>query len=150
METRIRVGVKSFNIDQEYTLLSASNSDGAVVTFTGKVRNSNLDDRVFALTLEHYPGMTEKVLGEIVEEARQRWELRQVTIIHRVGELFPGDEIVFVGVSGVHRCSSFAATEFIMDYLKTCVPFWKRESLVRGERWVEERDIDRQAVERWK
>ncbi|HBZ17155.1 MULTISPECIES: molybdopterin synthase catalytic subunit MoaE [Pantoea] len=149
METRIRVGTELFDVGQEYSLLSAHDSDGAVVTFTGKVRNHNLGDAVAALTLEHYPGMTEKALADIVVEARQRWPLQQVTVIHRVGELFPGDEIVFVGVSSAHRSSAFAATEFIMDYLKTRAPFWKREATAEGDRWVDARDSDHQAAERW-
>lgn len=149
METRIRVGTAPFNVGEEYENLSADDSDGAVVTFTGKVRNHNLGDAVAALTLEHYPGMTEKALAEIVTEARQRWALQQVTVIHRVGELFPGDEIVFVGVSSAHRGNAFAATEFIMDYLKTRAPFWKREATAEGDRWVDARDSDHQAAERW-
>lgn len=149
MTTRIRVGSAPFNVGDEYALLAAHDSDGAVVTFTGKVRNHNLGDSVAALTLEHYPGMTEKALAEIVADARQRWALQQVTVIHRVGELFPGDEIVFVGVSSAHRGSAFAASEFIMDYLKTRAPFWKREATAQGVRWVDARDSDHQAAERW-
>lgn len=149
METRIRVGVEPFDVGVEYAQLAAHDSDGAVVTFTGKVRNHNLGDSVAALTLEHYPGMTEKALADIVVEARQRWALQQVTVIHRVGELFPGDEIVFVGVSSAHRGNAFAATEFIMDYLKTRAPFWKREATAQGDRWVDARDSDHQAAERW-
>ncbi|QDY41402.1 molybdopterin synthase catalytic subunit MoaE [Candidatus Pantoea soli] len=149
MNTHIRVGAAPFNAAEEYTRLSADDSDGAVVTFTGKVRNHNLGDSVAALTLEHYPGMTEKALAEIVAEARQRWTLQNVTVIHRVGELFPGDEIVFVGVSSAHRGNAFAATEFIMDYLKTRAPFWKREATAHGDRWVDARDSDRQAAARW-
>ncbi len=101
------------------------------MTFTGKVRNHNLGDSVSALTLEHYPGMTEKALAEIVDEARGRWPLQRVTVIHRIGELWPGEEIVFVGVTSAHRGSAFAAREFIMDYLKTRAPFWKREATGR-------------------
>ncbi len=149
MNTHLRVGQEPFDVGAEYAQLSAHDSDGAVVTFTGKVRNHNLGDSVAALTLEHYPGMTEKALAEIVDEARQRWALQQVTVIHRVGELFPGDEIVFVGVSSAHRGSAFAATEFIMDYLKTRAPFWKREATAQGDRWVDARDSDHQAAERW-
>ncbi|MFT4270986.1 MAG: molybdopterin synthase catalytic subunit MoaE [Pantoea sp.] len=150
METRIRVGNAAFSVAEEYAWLSAHDSDGAVVTFTGKVRNHNLGDSVAALTLEHYPGMTEKALTEIVDEARQRWALQQVSVIHRIGELFPGEEIVFVGVSSAHRSSAFAAAEFIMDYLKTRAPFWKREATAQGDRWVDARDSDHQAAERWK
>ncbi|MGE9550735.1 molybdopterin synthase catalytic subunit MoaE [Erwinia amylovora] len=149
METRIVVGPAPFDMASEYRWLSACDEDGAVVTFTGKVRNHNLGDRVAALTLEHYPGMTEKALEEIVTEARQRWAMQRVTVIHRIGELFPGDEIVLVGVSGNHRAGAFAAAEFIMDYLKTRAPFWKREATPDGDRWVESRDSDQQAASRW-
>ncbi|HIE5563731.1 TPA: molybdopterin synthase catalytic subunit MoaE, partial [Enterobacter kobei] len=117
--------------------------------FTGKVRNHNLGDSVKALTLEHYPGMTEKSLAEIVEEARGRWPLGRITVIHRIGEMWPGEEIVFVGVTSAHRGSAFAAGEFIMDYLKTRAPFWKREATPEGDRWVDARDSDRQAAEHW-
>ncbi|MBP2837354.1 MULTISPECIES: molybdopterin synthase catalytic subunit MoaE [Dickeya] len=149
MDTRIRVGQEPFSVGDEYSWLATSDTDGAVVTFTGKVRNHNLGDNVSALTLEHYPGMTEKALAEIVEVARERWPIQRVSLIHRVGALFPGDEIVFVGVSGAHRQASFDAAQFIMDYLKTRAPFWKREATQDGDRWVDARDSDRQAAERW-
>ena len=149
VNTRILVSAAPFDMSQEYAWLSACDSDGAVVTFTGKVRDHNLGDNVSALTLEHYPGMTEKALAEIVTEARQRWPMQRITVIHRVGELFPGDEIVLVGVSGAHRGAAFAGAEFIMDYLKTQAPFWKRETTKEGDRWVESRDSDKRAAERW-
>ncbi|MGJ0194333.1 molybdopterin synthase catalytic subunit MoaE [Pantoea sp. RRHST58] len=149
MTTQIRVGAAPFSMADEYAWLSTSDADGAVVTFTGKVRNHNLGDSVAALTLEHYPGMTEKALQEIVDEARHRWPLQRVSVIHRIGELFPGDEIVFVGVTSAHRGSAFAAAEFIMDYLKTRAPFWKREATEQGDRWVDARDSDHQAAQRW-
>ncbi|BCQ38799.1 molybdopterin synthase catalytic subunit [Erwinia rhapontici] len=114
------------------------------------MRNHNLGDNVSALRLEHYPGMTEKALAEIVEEARARWPMQRVTVIHRIGELFPGDEIVLVGVSGAHRGAAFAAAEFIMDQLKTRAPFWKQEATAEGDRWVAARDSDHQAADRWK
>lgn len=117
METQIRVGPAPFDMAEAYRWLAACDEDGAVVTFTGKVRNHNLGNDVAALTLEHYPGMTEKALQEIVDAARERWPLQRVTVIHRVGELFPGDEIVLVGVTSAHRGSAFSAAEFIMDYL---------------------------------
>lgn len=149
METQIRVGPAAFDMAQEYSWLAACKEDGAIVTFTGKVRNHNLGDDVAALTLEHYPGMTEKALQEIVDDARQRWPLQRVSVIHRIGELFPGDEIVFVGVTSAHRGSAFAAAEFIMDYLKTRAPFWKRETTGQGERWVDARSTDHEAALRW-
>ncbi|AUQ40485.1 molybdopterin synthase catalytic subunit MoaE [Yersinia ruckeri] len=147
--TRIRVGAELFNVSEEYHWLAQCDEDGAVVTFTGKVRNHNLGDHVCALTLEHYPGMTEKALSEIIAEARARWPLQRVAVIHRVGALYPGDEIVFVGVTGAHRGMAFDAAEFIMDYLKTRAPFWKREATPTGERWVESRDSDHHAAKRW-
>ncbi|CCF10456.1 molybdopterin synthase catalytic subunit [Pantoea sp. PA1] len=149
MNTQIRVGPAAFDMAQEYQWLAGCPEDGAVVTFTGKVRNHNLGDDVAALTLEHYPGMTEKALQEIIDDARQRWPLQRVSVIHRIGELFPGDEIVFVGVTSAHRSSAFAAAEFIMDYLKTRAPFWKRETTEQGERWVDARNSDHEAAQRW-
>ncbi|MEN4805876.1 molybdopterin synthase catalytic subunit MoaE [Pantoea agglomerans] len=149
METQIRVGPAPFDMAEAYRWLAACDEDGAVVTFTGKVRNHNLGNDVAALTLEHYPGMTEKALHEIVDAARERWPLQRVTVIHRVGELFPGDEIVLVGVTSAHRGSAFSAAEFIMDYLKTRAPFWKREATEQGDRWVDARDSDHQAAQRW-
>ncbi|MCL9649174.1 molybdopterin synthase catalytic subunit MoaE [Pantoea agglomerans] len=149
METQIRVGPAPFDMAEAYRWLAACDEDGAVVTFTGKVRNYNLGNDVAALTLEHYPGMTEKALQEIVDAARERWPLQRVTVIHRVGELFPGDEIVLVGVTSAHRGSAFSAAEFIMDYLKTRAPFWKREATEQGDRWVDARDSDHQAAQRW-
>ncbi|MGC0810364.1 molybdopterin synthase catalytic subunit MoaE [Pantoea agglomerans] len=149
METQIRVGPAPFDMAEAYRWLAACDEDGAVVTFTGKVRNHNLGNDVAALTLEHYPGMTEKALQEIVDAARERWPLQRVTVIHRVGELFPGDEIVLVGVTSAHRGSAFSAAEFIMDYLKTRAPFWKREATKQGDRWVDARDSDHQAAQRW-
>ncbi|MEE3650169.1 MULTISPECIES: molybdopterin synthase catalytic subunit MoaE [unclassified Brenneria] len=148
-ETRIRVGEAHFSVGDEYQWLAQCDEDGAVVTFTGKVRNHNLAENVSVLTLEHYPGMTEKALAEIVEQARERWDLPRISVIHRVGALYPGDEIVFVGVSAAHRSAAFDAAQFIMDYLKTRAPFWKREATPDGERWVESRDSDRQAARRW-
>lgn len=147
--TRIRVGQENFSFGDEYQWLSQCEDDGAVVTFTGKVRNHNLGDNVSALTLEHYPGMTEKALGEIVAEARERWPLQRISLIHRVGAMYPGDEIVFVGVTSAHRSMAFEAAEFIMDYLKTRAPFWKREATEQGDRWVDARDSDHQAAKRW-
>ncbi|AER33430.1 MULTISPECIES: molybdopterin synthase catalytic subunit MoaE [Pantoea] len=149
MNTQIRVGPAAFDMAQEYQWLAGCPEDGAVVTFTGKVRNHNLGDDVAALTLEHYPGMTEKALQEIIDDARQRWPLQRVSVIHRIGELFPGDEIVFVGVTSAHRSSAFAAAEFIMDYLKTRAPFWKRETTEQGDRWVDARNSDHEAAQRW-
>lgn len=149
-EIRIIVDHNVFNVSKEYQWLSSCKSDGAIVIFTGKVRDHNLGDNVSALTLEHYPGMVEKLLNEIAIHAKQRWDLQRITIIHRVGKLLPGDEIVFVGVSCSHRKAAFSAAEFIMDFLKTKAPFWKQETTNDGtQRWIEVRDLDKQAVERW-
>ena len=147
--TRILVSPERFNVGTEYSWLAERDEDGAVVTFTGKVRNHNLGDSVKALTLEHYPGMTEKALAEIVEQARARWPLQSVSVYHRVGPMYPGDEIVFVGVTSAHRGMAFEANEFIMDQLKTRAPFWKREATQEGDRWVDARDSDKQAAARW-
>ena len=122
---------------------------GAVASFVGLVRDVNEGDSVTTLTLEHYPAMTEKSLREIVEQAMGRWSLLDVTVIHRVGCLNPMDRIVFVGVASMHRGDAFAACEFIMDYLKTQAPFWKKEGTPGNERWVEVRKSDDEAAERW-
>lgn len=149
MENLIKVQTENFDQNAVYRWLSESNSVGASTIFVGKVRDMNLGDNVSGLFLEHYPAMTEKALREIVEEARQRWALERVAVIHRVGQLYTGDEIVLVGVSSAHRGNAYAANEFIMDYLKTKAPFWKRETTTQGDRWVEERESDLQAAEKW-
>ena len=123
---------------------------GAVVSFIGQVRDINDGSDVSALTLEHYPGMTEKALQGIVDQAKQRWDIFDALVVHRVGTLQPMDQIVLVVVSGAHRGEAFAACEFIMDYLKTEAPFWKKEETPAGARWVEARQSDDAARERWK
>ncbi|ARU93452.1 molybdopterin synthase catalytic subunit MoaE [Tatumella citrea] len=148
-QTRIRVGEASFSVAEAHQWLSENDADGAIVTFTGKVRNHNAGDSVATLTLEHYPSMTEKVLASIADEARGRWELQRIVIIHRVGSLVAGEQIVFVGVSSAHRNSAFAAAEYIMDILKTKAPFWKRETTPQGDRWLDAKESDQQAAERW-
>lgn len=122
---------------------------GAVVSFTGYVRDFNDGLGVVGLFLEHYPGMTEKALEKIVKEAEGRWPLLGVEVIHRVGDLPPGEPIVFVACASAHRQAAFAACEFIMDYLKTKAPFWKREATPEGTRWVEGRATDQYAADRW-
>ncbi|HAS6215917.1 TPA: molybdopterin synthase catalytic subunit MoaE [Vibrio vulnificus] len=149
MDNRISVQVEDFDIAAEYAWLSQGSAAGAVVTFVGKVRDMNLGDNVTGLSLEHYPGMTEKALGEICDQAEQRWPLLNVRVIHRVGDLNIGDQIVYVGVSSAHRDAAFEACEFIMDYLKTKAPFWKKERTTETTRWVESRESDAQAAERW-
>lgn len=123
---------------------------GAIASFIGLVRDLNDGAPVLAMTLEHYPGMTEKALEGIVAEARARWELMGVSVVHRVGELHPTDPIVLVAVASAHRGDAFQACEFIMDFLKTRAPFWKKEELPGGSRWVEFRPGDGQAARRWK
>jgi molybdopterin synthase catalytic subunit len=139
-----------FSILDEYNALNQNDSDGAIVTFVGKVRDMNLGENVTGLTLEHYPGMTEKALTAIVDEAYTRWPLTQVKVIHRIGRLSIGEQIVFVGVSSAHRDAAFQACEFVMDYLKNRAPFWKKEQLTDSARWIEARDSDAKAIERWK
>ncbi|WP_419833619.1 molybdopterin synthase catalytic subunit MoaE [Endozoicomonas atrinae] len=145
----ISIQVEDFNPGHEYERLEGNKSSGAIVTFTGTVRDMNLGDEVGGLFLEHYPGMTEKALQEIIDEAMERWELQEVRVIHRIGQMHPGDRIVFVGVASAHRKEAFAACEFIMDYLKTRAPFWKKETTPEGDRWVDERESDQEAADRW-
>ena len=123
---------------------------GAVATFVGMVRDLNEGARVTRMTLEHYPGMTERALQKICAEAARRWDLLDMRVVHRVGPLEPGDAIVLVAVSSAHRGEAFEACEFIMDYLKTQAPFWKKEETPEGTRWVEAKATDDQAAERWK
>ncbi|TWI58434.1 molybdopterin synthase subunit MoaE [Pseudomonas duriflava] len=122
---------------------------GAVVGFVGYVRDFNDGREVGGMFLEHFPGMTEKALAKIAQQAHERWPLLNVNIIHRIGRLEPGEPIVFVGTASAHRQAAFDACAFIMDYLKTQAPFWKKEDTSDGPRWVEGRDSDRDAAERW-
>lgn len=146
----VRVQTEDFNLASELALFQSADADiGAIVTFTGLVRDLNEGDTVKTLTLEHYPGMTEKALAAIEREAQSRWQLSQSLIIHRVGALKPRDQIVMVAVASPHRAEAFAACEFIMDYLKTQAPFWKKEITNQGERWVEAKSSDDEALVRW-
>ena len=139
-----------FNQQVEYNRLRSKTSIGAIVTFTGLVRDINHGQFVSDLSLEHYPGMTEKCLLEIVEQAKKRWNIIDSTVIHRVGKLAISDQIVFVGVASQHRGDAFAACEFIMDYLKTEAPFWKKETMVNGEtQWLDARELDQKALSKW-
>jgi molybdopterin synthase catalytic subunit len=141
---------EDFDVGRELEALTEGRDDvGAVASFVGLVRSSNDGARVHAMTLEHYPGMTEKALEDICAQAQARWDLVDTLVIHRVGALEPGDRIVLVGVSSAHRGEAFAACEFIMDYLKTRAPFWKREQTSEGARWVEARDSDEAAARGW-
>lgn len=149
MNSYVSVQVEDFSVAQEYEALSSGTDAGAVVTFVGKVRDMNLGDHVTGLHLEHYPGMTEKSLNEICDEAKSRWPLLQLRLIHRIGDLDIGDQVVFVGVSSAHRSASFEACEFVMDYLKTKAPFWKKERTTDGTRWIDSRESDAKAAQRW-
>lgn len=146
----VRVQTEDFDVGLELSQLRSARKDaGAVVSFIGQVRDINDGDTVSQLTLEHYPGMTEKALEAIISQAQTRWDIFEALIIHRVGPLKPMDQIVLVAVSGAHRGEAFKACEFIMDYLKTEAPFWKKEVTQSGERWVEAKQTDDAARERW-
>jgi molybdopterin synthase catalytic subunit len=146
----VRVQTDDFDVGEEIGALRRANPRiGAVASFIGVVRDLNDGDRVATLTLEHYPGMTEKSLEAIVAEARARWDIFDALVVHRVGTLAPLDQIVLVVVTSAHRGESFAACEFIMDYLKTRAPFWKKEATPDGPRWVDARSTDDTAAERW-
>jgi molybdopterin synthase catalytic subunit len=146
----IKVQSEDFNQQIEYERLRTASHTGAIVTFTGLVRDINQGEQISALTLEHYPAMTEKSLLNIVELARARWSIINVTVIHRVGELQLLDQIVFVGIASLHRGDAFAACEFIMDRLKTEAPFWKKETNSGGKSyWVDARESDQSALNKW-
>lgn len=150
MSITIKVQAEPFDPDAESRAVRAGNPRvGGVVTFLGLMRDLNEGDQVSTMTLEHYPGMTEKALRKIAEEAMQRWDLDAVSVVHRVGELLPEDPIVLVAVASRHRGEAFRGCEFIIDYLKNRAPFWKKEHTADGERWVEARHSDKAAEERW-
>jgi molybdopterin synthase catalytic subunit len=146
----IRVQTHDFDLSTEVAQLRADNPGvGAVVTFVGTVRDMNDGTGVAEMELEHYPGMTEKALEQIVAQARTRWNIFDALVVHRVGPLKPPEQIVLVVVTSAHRGEAFAACEFIMDYLKTQAPFWKKEQTPQGARWVDARSTDDQALEKW-
>jgi molybdopterin synthase catalytic subunit len=148
---RVRVQEADFDVGAELDALTRGRRDvGAVASFVGLVRDANDGSAVHGMTLEHYPGMTEKALEDICAQANARWDLQDLVVIHRVGRLVPGDRIVLVGVASAHRGEAFDACAFIMDYLKTRAPFWKREETPEGPRWVEARASDDAAAGRWK
>lgn len=148
--SEISIQIADFSLADEVALLEYDNAiDGAVVTFTGRVRNQNEGKNVTSLTLEHYPGMTEKSLAKIISTAKERWRLGRVKVIHRVGELFIGDQIVFVGVTSKHRQDAFSANEFIMDYLKVQAPFWKKEANKEGTNWLDAKTSDENKAAQW-
>ena len=139
---KVAVQREDFDLGAEVRAISKNATIGAVASFVGLVRDVRM-------TLEHYPGMTERAIRKIVEEAATRWQLIDCTVIHRYGELAPNDQIVLVAVSSAHRGEAFAACQFVMDYLKTRAPFWKKERTPQGERWVEARTSDDSAAARW-
>lgn len=146
----IQVQKADFDVGHEYnTLVEHNTEDGAVVMFTGRVRDFNQGKSVSSLILEHYPAMTEKSLQSIAEQASERWQLGRITIIHRVGQMDLSDQIVFVGTTSPHREEAFQAAQFLMDYLKTQAPFWKKEKTESGEHWVEALEKDQCASSRW-
>jgi molybdopterin synthase catalytic subunit len=146
----VRVQTEDFDVGAEIDVLRRANPKvGAVASFIGVVRDLNEGDHVATLTLEHYPGMTEKSLEAIVAEAKSRWDIFDALIVHRVGDLRPLDQIVLVVTTSAHRGEAFAACEFVMDYLKTRAPFWKKEQTPEGARWVDARSTDDAAAERW-
>lgn len=148
--SKVRVQEADFDIGAEIAAMRRGNPKiGAIASFVGVVRDINDGDAVSTMTLEHYPGMTEKSIGAIIDQARGRWEVLDVLVIHRVGTLKPTDQIVLVIVASGHRGDAFAACEFIMDYLKTQAPFWKKEVTPKGARWVDARSSDDSALERW-
>lgn len=147
---KINVRDKDFDVGAEIAALRGGRTDiGAIAAFIGLMRDFNDGAAVHAMSLEHYPGMTERALSEIAAQASSRWAVDDVVIIHRIGRFEPGDQIVLVLTSARHRGDAFSACEFIMDYLKTKAPFWKKEHTSNGERWVEARASDESARSRW-
>lgn len=147
----VRVQQQDFDLSTEIAALRAGDARiGAVVSFVGTVRDMNEGASVAELELEHYPGMTERALDDIVQQAKARWPLYGVLVIHRVGPLAPLEQIVLVAATSAHRGEAFAACEFIMDYLKTAAPFWKKEQTPEGARWVDARVSDDEALAKWK
>jgi molybdopterin synthase catalytic subunit len=146
----IRVQTEDFDVSTELKQLSAHDKTiGALVSFVGLVRDINEEQTIKAMTLEHYPDMTEKALHDIAHTAQQRWPLQGITVIHRVGALLPTDQIVLVITASRHRHAAFESADFIMDFLKSNAPFWKKEKTLEGERWVDARESDATALARW-
>jgi molybdopterin synthase catalytic subunit len=146
----VRVQTEDFDLTTEIAQLRASTPKvGAIVNFVGVVRDLNEGEQIAEMELEHYPGMTEKALEDIIAQAHSRWDLFDALVIHRVGPLKPLDQIVLVAVTSAHRGEAFAACEFIIDYLKTQAPFWKKEQTPQGSRWVDARVTDDEAMKKW-
>lgn len=150
MNLSLSIQTEDFNLQDEYQrLLDADNLSGAIVTFVGRVRDISVDKKISGLYLEHYSGMTETSLNNILQESAKRFQINAARIIHRVGQLNSLEQIVFVGVTSVHREDAFAAAEFMMDCLKHQAPFWKKELTESGESWVEAKEKDRKLFARW-
>jgi len=149
-EPRVRIQTEDFDLSAEVAALRAGDAGvGAVAVFVGTVRDRNDGQGVSRMELEHYPGMTERSIEAMIDEAHRRFDIRAARVIHRVGPLLPQDQIVYVGVSSAHRGEAFQACEFLMDYLKTQAPFWKKETTPEGARWVDARVSDDEALKRW-
>jgi molybdopterin synthase catalytic subunit len=152
MNITAKVTIQSADFDVSSELLALreqSKSVGAIANFVGVVRDCNDAQSVSVMELEHYPGMTERTIEEIIEQANERWQLTGARVIHRIGKLLPGDQIVLVAVGSLHRGEAFQACEYIMDFLKTRAPFWKKERTAEGERWLDARSSDTEALQRW-
>ncbi|MEJ6670663.1 MAG: molybdopterin synthase catalytic subunit [Candidatus Azotimanducaceae bacterium] len=150
MYRSVLIQTEDFSLDAALAELKAqSGLAGGLCFFTGAVRDSNLDQAVGGLYLEHYPGMTERQLDRILDAAAQRWQLQGAIVVHRIGQLMPGDNIVLVAVAASHRGEAFEACEMIMDYLKTDATFWKKESIADGHRWIEARSSDKAKTTAW-
>jgi molybdopterin synthase catalytic subunit len=149
-EPRVRIQSEDFDLSAEVAALRAGDAGvGAVAVFVGTVRDRNDGQGVSRMELEHYPGMTERSIEAMIDEAHRRFDIRAARVIHRVGPLLPQDQIVYVGVSSAHRGEAFQACEFLMDYLKTQAPFWKKETTPEGASWVDARVSDDEALKRW-
>jgi molybdopterin synthase catalytic subunit len=150
MPARVAIGSSDFDLSAEVAALRASDAGvGAVVSFVGTVRDRSDAEGISRMELEHYPGMTEAAIEAMIDAAHQRFDIRAVRVVHRIGVLLPADQIVLVAVTAAHRGQAFQACEFLMDYLKTQAPFWKKESTTEGSRWVDARHSDDAALERW-
>jgi molybdopterin synthase catalytic subunit len=149
-EPRVRIQTEDFDLSAEVAALRAGDAGvGAVAVFVGTVRDRNDGQGVSRMELEHYPGMTERSIEAMIDEAHKRFDIRAARVIHRVGVLQPLEQIVYVGVSSGHRGEAFQACEFLMDYLQTQAPFWKKETTPEGARWVDARVSDDEALKRW-
>ncbi len=147
---QVRVSEADFDMAAEYEVLRQNGAGtGAIATFTGLVRDNGDLNGVTGLYLEHYPGMTEQVIEDLIRQARERWDIRQARVVHRVGHLALEEQIVFVGVCSAHRGDAFAACQFLMDALKTSAPFWKKEVAGQAEHWVEQKETDHDQAGRW-